>query len=689
MPSLRARDVAAGVSAPAPAARLATSPPGSPVVARARRFTVLLVVGLALALAGPAAAQRRVYQPPPDPPLTTEQAETLHRGMLELRQLERTGNRADAIHKGEELLHNFPGNRRVEDVLLNLYRVERRDDALIDLLRVRVKREPADPDATRDLAALLLNRGDTDGAVAVLRHHIADNPKDENRYRLAGALLASRDQTQIAIDIYREGRDAIGVPSLFAAEVAQMEIERGDFSSAIAEYLLLATDPDRRPRVWREVSSLLQRVDDRTAVLERIEEMRRKYPRTPAIQDIAAMAYLESGRYAQALSAIREADRWADDQGEHLLDFGRVALQGGGPDSLSLDRGRVGVDALDLLTQVHPESGLIPEATRLAAEGLVNLARRLPEMSDERKALLQQAVRIIGANRSKLRVPQLANQLRALQGMILLEDLGQPAAALEIFEEVAAQQRQLGEPDQLIRVQVALCQAALGHLDVARTALEEIVRTDSATALPDFPGHRRPNQPEHVGWARARYYLAEFDLIDGKYDEAKKGFADLAEESPEDRLANDCLDLALILNETAGVDPALPRFGSYRRALLLRDRKGMRTELQALVRENPSSTLEPIALYDLGGILAEDRDTSRALEAYQQLLDEHPDHRLAPRSLEAIGDLQLRTLGRPELAVASYEKLLLTYPDDLFLDGVRKKLLTARAAVTGGDHATP
>ena len=64
-----------------------------------------------------------------------------------------------------------------------------------------------------------------------------------------------------------------------------------------------------------------------------------------------------------------------------------------------------------------------------------------------------------------------------------------------------------------------------------------------------MPGMRRPNEPQHIGWSRARYHLAELDVIAGHYDEAKTTFAALAEQAPEDRLANDCLDLALLLNE--------------------------------------------------------------------------------------------------------------------------------------------
>jgi TolA-binding protein len=386
---------------------------------------------------------------------------------------------------------------------------------------------------------------------------------------------------------------------------------------------------------------------------------------------------------------VREADRWAGDQGEHLLEFGRMALQGNGPDSLSSARAEAGIQALTALGQSHPESNLIPEATQLAAEGLVELGRSLPA-SENRRALLQQAVEIIDANSPKLRMPQLVNHLLALKGMILLEDLGQPAEALAAFEKVARQQRQLGDSDQLVRVQMALCQAALGRLDEARAGLEEVVKSDSAAAAPSpFPGRRRSDDPQNIGWSRARYYLAEFDLIDGKYEEAQKGFAALAEQSPEDRMANDCLDLALVLNESAGADPALPRFGRYRRAVLLHDAKTARAELESIAREHPQSILAPIALFELGKVLAEGHEAEPALARFQEVLARHPEHRLAPRALEEIGDLQVQALDRPDLAVTSYEKLLLTYPDDLFLDGVRKKLLAARAAAGGGKHATP
>lgn len=607
--------------------------------------------------------------------------------MLEVRQLERTGNRPGAIERGEALLREFPEQRRVEDALLNLYRIERRDEPLLKLLRHRTERDRDDLEGTRELVSLLLVRNRVSEGVDILQRFIAANPKDENRYRLAASLLKSRGLTDAAIQMYRDGREQIGGETLFATELAQLEEARGDLGAAIGEYLLLSLDPERRPRAWREVSRLLERADRPEEVISRVEELRKKRARSSAVQDLAAMVFLTAGRYLDALAAIREADRYAEDQGEHLLDFGRAALGIGRASADAPEAADVAVQALELLLQRHPNSNLIPEATKLEAEGLVSVARTLIP-GENRTRLLRRAVQAIETTEGRLGAPHLENEAQALKGLILFEELRQPEQALDVFRRLADRQKGEGQSDEIVRVQLALCHAALGQLEEARSVLEEVIGDEKQP--PAVPGQRRKFEPREIGISRARFHLAELDLIAGNFDVSRDGFAALAEEAPEDRLANDCLDLALVLNEAqADVPAALRRFGEYRRARILRDRDGMRRELESLVRENPGAALVPVSLYELGQVFEEEHRFEEALARYQEVLSAHAKHRLAPRALESIGDLQAGPMQRPDLAVASYEKLLLEYADDLFLDDVRKKVLEARARAKGVMDATP
>lgn len=664
-----------------------------------RRWTAAAwIVAVAAVLSAPLADAAAQTAPPMragapaarrEPELSPQQAERLHNGVLEVRQLERAGDRQGAIARAQKLREEFPGHRRVEDVLLGLYRMDRREDDIVKLLRDRTKRDPQDVESMRELAALLIGRNELDEAQKLLDVFIAANPQDEHRYRIAATQFAARGNLDTAADYYRRGRRAIGVESLFAAELTQIERQRGNLAAALGELMLLAENPERRLRAEREIEDLIDEGGSQDAVVDKIEEMRKKHPKSAAMHGIAATAYLQLNRLPQALDAVRQADAQAGDQGEYLLDFGRRALAMTPNGTVDLDRARTGVQALQTLAQRHPGSGLVPDATRLTADGLVQVARELPD-GDTKRNMLQEAVRAIESSAGKLHSAEMENQNLALKAMILLQDLGQPREALAAFEQLAKQQRDLDQPDALIQVQIALCHAALGELEQARAVLEEVVRTDSVQAAAPMPTMRRPNRPQHVGWSRARFHLAELDVIGGRYEAARTTFAALAEQAPEDRLANDCLDLALLLNEMGPADaPALAVYGASRQARLLHDRTALKTALDKVAADFPNSPLAPVALFEAGEALAEERSSQQAVDKYGVLLAKYKDHRLAPRALEAAGDLQWAALHHPELAVAAYERILSDYPEDLFLDGVRKKLVAARAQVKGDARATP
>jgi tetratricopeptide (TPR) repeat protein len=661
---------------------------------RARAAAALLAVFQLCGTGVVAAQPANRPDPPPVRELDPESAERLHNGMLELRQLERENDRAGAIRVGEDLLHRFPDEPRVEEALIRLYRLDGREDKLVRLLTRRVERDPNDLNQARELATSLLGLGKQAQAQSILQKVIAANPADEARYRMAAALFRAHRNLDQAALIYRQGRKAIGRETLFAIELAQLEEARGDYTAAMSEYLLLVMDPEQRPRARRKIVHMLESVENPNEVLSRVQDLQHKHPKSAAVQDIAATAYLQAGKLDEAFTAVQAADRYAGDQGEHLLELGKMALQTVEGQPVNLERARLGVRVLQLLPKAHPESNLIPEASRLLAEGLVAVARQVPQPAT-RQELLREAVQALDMTVADKRFANLRGDAMALKALILFEDLGQPQAAIETFQALIADLHERGEPDQVVRVQMALCLAALGKFGEARTELQAVAGPDSLWAaesqLDSRPGRgRRPVAPEALGRARARYQLAELDLIEGQYERAIDGFAALAAQAPEDRMSNDCLDLALILTEASmGDTVGVHRYSQYRGAIMRRDPAAARAELVALVAEPKESALHALALYQLANDCRDSGDTAQALEKYGELVQIHAEHRLAPRALEAIGDLQRQKLGHPELAVQSYERILMDYPDDLFLDDVREKLLAARQAQKEQTDATP
>jgi tetratricopeptide (TPR) repeat protein len=622
--------------------------------------------------------------------VNSSKEELLHRKMLELRNLERSGDRAGAIRLGEQLQGEFPAEPRVENALLNLYRAERRVDKLLGLLQARLDRNPDDIAAMRELGAHLISLKRQDEAMAVVQTTIRANPMDELRYRTAAVLFRSPRELDVAVDLYRQGRATIRQEGLFAAELAQLEESRGNYEAAIGEYILLVLDPERRSRAQRKIERLLERAEDKAPIVAQIDELRLRKPQDPAVQDIAATVYLQSGRHEDAMRAIQVADRYAQDDGQHLLEFGRAALQADENEAADLDRVRAGVSALERLPKAHPRSPLIPESSRLMAGGLVLVARQVEE-GDDRNKLLEKAVESLDASIEQDEFPELQRDALAMRAMILFEELGRKKEALATLEVLVDRQRREGESHHMVQVQMGLVLAAMDSLTDARRVLQEIANTQ-VLELPEgsAPGQRR-NVPETIARARALYHLADLDLIDEEFEMALTGFADLAEEAPEDRMANDCLDLALLLNEATFYDgpESLKVYARYRLALMRREPQTARACLEQIVEKHGESTLHPIALFELATSYQDERKYDLALQRFANVVEQHAEHRLAPRALEAIGDIWLSHLGQPQTAQEQYERILLEYPDDLFVDGVRRKLLAARQATQEEPHATP
>jgi TolA-binding protein len=72
-------------------------------------------------------------------------------------------------------------------------------------------------------------------------------------------------------------------------------------------------------------------------------------------------------------------------------------------------------------------------------------------------------------------------------------------------------------------------------------------------------------------------------------------------------------------------------------------------------------------------------DPRRALQYYQEVLEQQPDAELASKTLYAIGWIYEHHLADSKQALATYKKLIATYPDSPFAQRIRRKVL-------GGDQ---
>jgi len=91
--------------------------------------------------------------------------------------------------------------------------------------------------------------------------------------------------------------------------------------------------------------------------------------------------------------------------------------------------------------------------------------------------------------------------------------------------------------------------------------------------------------------------------------------------------------------------------------------------------------LAPFALYNLGKCKEAEGDLTGAQAQYAEMLSKNPDHFMSPEVHYALAHTQ-QLAGAKDLAKATYEKIMLLYPDTSWA-------AQAKATLTAGEQKTP
>jgi TolA-binding protein len=305
--------------------------------------------------------------------------------------------------------------------------------------------------------------------------------------------------------------------------------------------------------------------------------------------------------------------------------------------------------ALLVLTPVAPVSAL-DEADRLFMVGERALADRFYPVA---RRTLERFV----ANHP--RDPRLPRAVVLLGRAELAQD--QPQAALDAFTRA---QSFLTSPADLLEAKFWQAEALfrLKRFGEARTAYDEVVRTDAASPLA----------------ADALYGFAWTELELKQPEPAATAFRDFLKTWPDHALAaNASLQLARALIELKHVSEALPLLASFPSrfsgsklipdAQYLAgwtkfhngDRAGGLADLQAFVAANPGHEQTPAARLLIARTAGKYGDRAEMLQAYRTLMDQEPP--TADNLYDAI-ELANR-LSQPKEADAAWRKLKAQFPE--------------------------
>jgi TolA-binding protein len=163
-------------------------------------------------------------------------------------------------------------------------------------------------------------------------------------------------------------------------------------------------------------------------------------------------------------------------------------------------------------------------------------------------------------------------------------------------------------------------------------------------------------------------------LYKGNYDSSKQLLREITGNLKDDN-ANDALELLLLLNTNMNDSSNIKKFAE---AEFLAETKKFEeaSELFRLISQDPRA----LVLYSISSLrfaqmmLAVDRYTD-GIAAFQVMVDDGEKNIFADKALYLMGQTYQYGIGDKTKAIECYEKLLLQFPNSIYLDEAREKLI--------------
>jgi tetratricopeptide (TPR) repeat protein len=168
--------------------------------------------------------------------------------------------------------------------------------------------------------------------------------------------------------------------------------------------------------------------------------------------------------------------------------------------------------------------------------------------------------------------------------------------------------------------------------------------------------------------AKTSYYKGDFDWAETQLKILKSSTSQL--------IANDALDLKLLISDNKYEDSTRTALGLYAKADLLsfqnRPEQAIKV-LDQILEEHKGESIYDQTLYAQAQLYEEVGNITAAAENYEAIISDYRDEILADDAHFKLAELYRTQLNRPEDAQALYEKIIFDFEDSIYFVESRKQ----------------
>lgn len=519
------------------------------------------------------------------------------------------------------------------------------------------KSNPADPRYQVDMGYLNIMQGDIAKGRKIYESCLKNLGPDRMQiYNLANA-FSSRRESDYVIRTYLRGCELLRDRAAFAFELAYTYESLGSTEAMIEEYLnLLVSSPQQTGMVQNRLQTWLSDDVDNTkndtfraVLLKKLQQN----PDEIIYNEFLLWHSVQQKDFPFALVQAKALDRRYGENGQRVFDLAALCV--------SNENFEAAIDGYMYIIKKNADVELV-------------MRSRIELINTEFK----QYKNSYSQDKSRL-------MLMKAEYSSLLDELGKNPYTLALILNLAHLQAfYLGETDaavDLLLQAISIPRASLQNQAECKLELADIYLFSDdpweATLLYSQVEKTFKNEPlgheAKFRNAKLSFYICEFDWARAQLDILKAATSKL--------IANDALDLSLLISDNIEEDSVTTPLCMYAHADLLefrnRDSDALAV-LDSITAAYPMHSIIDNVLFKKAEINAKNGKFDLAAAYYSEIIEKHPYDLLADDAMYNLAGLYENKLNDKSKAMQLYEKILTQYPGSLYVVDARKRFRALR-----------
>ncbi|MEO6981213.1 MAG: tetratricopeptide repeat protein [Mucilaginibacter sp.] len=526
-------------------------------------------------------------------------------------------------------------------------------DEAVATAKKMVRKHPEEKQYNITLANAYTQQGSVEKANAIYDDLIKNLPPDQGQISMLASLFYQNANVDYAIKIFLQGRKLLQNDQIFSYELINLYRYKRDKPALVEEYMsFLPTNPPFINQAENTMSNLFDGAADydilKAALLKRIQ----KDPQQTIYPELLTWQFLQQRQFDMALNQALALSRRQNDDGSNIFDLCRTLVCNEAYDAAIrgyeylVSKGKDNSLYIPAKIELINTKNLRVTSGKYVKEDLVSLEKDYIDLLAE-----------FGKNANTVFAMQKLANLQAFK----LHKIADAKALLEEAVKIPGVKPAL----------LASCKLDLGDVSLLDNKPWDATLLYSQVEI-DFK-NTAVGQDAKYRNAKLAYYTGDFTWAKGQLDVLKAATSQL--------IANDALNLSLLISDSITADTSGAALKIYARAdlaLFAEQPEKAMTTLDSIDVKYPNNSLTDDILMAKARLFIQQKNYADAVPLLKKIAEEHSFDLWADDAVFMLGDIYENQLNDKEKAKTYYQKIITDYAGSLYINEARKRFRALR-----------